>query len=448
MAFAVRDPAPPRGTLYPKLRPGPGRPTDQVVANQRARLTGAMVELVAERGYRGVTVRGLSRLAGVSTKTFYQCFENVEDCFAATHSRIVGRALRRARGVSSSPGQPLRKRIRAFFEALGEEPKAARLVLVDSFSSGPALIAMTHSSRRALGRFVDEELTAEAGSVALPPEIGSGVAAAGLHLMRSQLLFDASTSSSVIADEFVDWLLPLRSCGSVRGWREGIAAVAGAQSPPELIPAIADDQHFLLAAVTRLSLRDGYASLTVPAICREAGISRRSFDERFDGVAGCFLAAIEARITAAASYALSQAKDAGSWERALVRTVAILCVEFARDPVLGRLALVDVLAPGQSGLDLRQRMIIDWARRIRRTAPTGVRPSQMAAEASVAAAMGMAEVEATAGRPGRIGGAVPSLAFLILAPLIGSARAEQTIASELRTLRPEHEVRKHSTKTP
>ena len=405
-----------------------------------------MVELVAERGYGGVTVRELSRLAGVSTKTFYECFENVEDSFAATYARIVRDTLRRATESPSGPEGRLRTRIRTFFEVLGEEPKAARLILVDALSAGPALISRTRVSGRALERFVGDELAAAASPVPIQPGIVDGAAAAALHLARSRLLSGCPASSSVIADEFANWLLILRGSASLGGRRDSTAAAAGGRPAPEPTPEIGDDRCFLLAAVTRLSMRDGYANLTVPAICREAGVSRRSFDQHFDGIAGCFLAAVETTIADAVAGAMTQAAAADSWERAVVRAVATLCAEFAREPALARLGVVDILAPGRAGLELRERMIVRWARRLRHTAPADVRPGQLAAEASVAATMGIAATAAAAGRADRIVRAVPSVAFVVLAPAIGPAAAERKIANELRAR--EREVRKHSTQFP
>ena len=86
-ATTVREP------LYRQLKPGPGLSAEAVVTNQRARLFGAMVEMVADGGYGSVKVREISRLAGVSTRTFYDRFANVEDCFACTYSWILGEAL-------------------------------------------------------------------------------------------------------------------------------------------------------------------------------------------------------------------------------------------------------------------------------------------------------------------------------------------------------------------
>ena len=70
--------------LYGKLRPGPGRSPSDVAAHQRMRIHGAMVEIAGEQGYEAVTVRGLTRTAGVSSRTFYERFEGKEECFLET----------------------------------------------------------------------------------------------------------------------------------------------------------------------------------------------------------------------------------------------------------------------------------------------------------------------------------------------------------------------------
>ena len=57
-----------------RLRPGPGTPREDVLANQRQRLFGAMVASVAERGYVATTVNDLAEISGVSSRTFYDFF--------------------------------------------------------------------------------------------------------------------------------------------------------------------------------------------------------------------------------------------------------------------------------------------------------------------------------------------------------------------------------------
>jgi len=69
-----------------KLRPGPGIPASEVERHQRARLHRAMFQLVAERGYDRVTVRALVSTAKVSSRSFYQHFQGVHDCFEQTQA--------------------------------------------------------------------------------------------------------------------------------------------------------------------------------------------------------------------------------------------------------------------------------------------------------------------------------------------------------------------------
>ncbi len=82
------------GALYPKLRPGPHSfERESVASNQRARLYGAMIELVAARGYEASTVAELCALAGVSKRTLYERFPGgKEQCFLATYDIVVRRA--------------------------------------------------------------------------------------------------------------------------------------------------------------------------------------------------------------------------------------------------------------------------------------------------------------------------------------------------------------------
>src|SRR4051794_3964635 len=82
------------GAMFNKLKPGPGHDAAEVADHQRARIDRAMVALSAERGYRAVTVRELSRLAGVSSRAFYEQYAGKEACMLHCHSALVRRFLR------------------------------------------------------------------------------------------------------------------------------------------------------------------------------------------------------------------------------------------------------------------------------------------------------------------------------------------------------------------
>jgi AcrR family transcriptional regulator len=76
------------------MRPGPpGSAQESVASNQRARLYGAMIEMVANRGYEASTVVESCVLAGVSKRTLYERFlGGKQECFLATYDIIVRRA--------------------------------------------------------------------------------------------------------------------------------------------------------------------------------------------------------------------------------------------------------------------------------------------------------------------------------------------------------------------
>jgi AcrR family transcriptional regulator len=77
--------------LYPKLRPGAPKPAQESVAsNQRARLYGAMIEMLATRGYEASIVVESCALAGVSKRTLYERFPGgKQECSLATCDIVV-----------------------------------------------------------------------------------------------------------------------------------------------------------------------------------------------------------------------------------------------------------------------------------------------------------------------------------------------------------------------
>src|ERR1700686_4466292 len=51
----------------------------------RARIFEAMARVVAERGYASTTIAEVVKAAGISRRTFYEQFQDKEDCFVETY---------------------------------------------------------------------------------------------------------------------------------------------------------------------------------------------------------------------------------------------------------------------------------------------------------------------------------------------------------------------------
>jgi AcrR family transcriptional regulator len=200
------------GALYAKLRPGPHSSAEQSVAsNQRARLYGAMIELVAARGYAASTVAELCGLAGVSKRTLYERFPGgKQQCFLATYDIIVRRAETHILGagrcalegiVGVGPLERLRALVEAFAHEVAAYPNAARLVLVEASGAGPVALAHTERTRRLVERVICSSLRAGSDARAPSPLTVKRIVADGTRLVRARLL-DGRTSE--LAGELPD----------------------------------------------------------------------------------------------------------------------------------------------------------------------------------------------------------------------------------------------------
>lgn len=431
----VRLPQAPYGKPYGKLRPGPGRPASEVAAHQRARIHGAVIEIAAG-GYGAVTVRGVAQLAGVSTSTFYEHFESKEECFLSTYEFVV-RSWARLVFAAQRDGRDWQEQVRLGFRALthefANEPKAARLALVETFAAGPAALERMRRAGVALEAMVGTGFSRAPDGIAVPPLVMKGMVAGVGRVACSRLLAGREQELPTLADELMLWSLSFRSEAALELFDRRAAA------SPEVGPgeagdlghqACGDERALILAATTRLAANDGYLQLSVPNIRAAAGVSRKSVDAHFTDVTDCFLAALEDLIQRTLVWALRQGATAKSWPAGLHRVLLAFCASVARDPAFAKLGFVELFAPGIPGVRFRTRLIAAVAERLRRSAPSRQRPSELAAEASVGAALGIIHHHIATGRARQLPQVVPTLSFLVLAPAIGAPAAVSAIQAE------------------
>jgi AcrR family transcriptional regulator len=114
---------------------------DLVKAVQRERLLAAMIGAVTEIGYNTLTVQNVLTRAGISRPTFYEQFEDKEDCFLAAFDASASRMRERiaAAVADAGPGwrDPLRTGIAELLRFIAEEPEEARTVIVEARASSP-----------------------------------------------------------------------------------------------------------------------------------------------------------------------------------------------------------------------------------------------------------------------------------------------------------------------
>ena len=157
---------------------------------QRARLLAATVEVVSELGYVGMSTARVSRRAGVSRRTFYELFENREDCFLAAFDDAVARAtlLIQAAAGEASWREQVRAGLFTLLQFIGDEPGLGALVVVDALNAGPNVLARRAHWLEALSSIVDQGRGEVGTGDGPPPLTADGVVGAVLSVLHAQLL--------------------------------------------------------------------------------------------------------------------------------------------------------------------------------------------------------------------------------------------------------------------
>lgn len=377
-----------------------------------------MMELVAERGFSGVTVRALVQTSEVSTSTFYRNFPNVEECFASTYRTIIQQARKRLLDVNAtdrSREELLGAWVRSILDAAAESPQAARLALVDCYDGGPAMLREVEAATAEVERqFVE-------GPAALPTQLSQGIVAGVEYVVRAKVLEGRERSLPGMAAELTGWAVRVSTLepgqeaeGKVEGQRP-LGWANGRDPGLAAFAAFGGDRGRVLAAVAKLTADGSYWSLTVPRVRREAGVSRKNFDALYPNLDDCFLEAIEAISISAARAAVEEWDRELPWPRRLEDLSARFCEQIAGSRLLAQLGFIDVLAPGSTGLRRRERLLSRVAQLLRAAAPQEQALEQPAVEAAVSAGWRVleAEIKATKQPPGQPSAAL--VAGLILA---------------------------------
>jgi AcrR family transcriptional regulator len=175
----------------------------------------AMVDVVAERGAANVTVAHVVARSGVSRRTFYEIFEDREDCLLAAFDEALGRAAARVRPVYEAPGR-WRERIRAALTALvaffDEEPAMARLLVVESLAAGATALQRRSSALTQVVGAIERGREEAKAEVVLPLVIAEGLVGAVLSVIHGRLVASpplSTTRGPRIGDPEGDLLLGL-----------------------------------------------------------------------------------------------------------------------------------------------------------------------------------------------------------------------------------------------
>jgi AcrR family transcriptional regulator len=202
--------ATPRDTLLRLPRGRHAAPREVVWESQRGRMLAAMATAVGEKGYGAVSVADVIARAGVSRRTFYEHFDNKEECFLAAYDAGVDAmlgAIDDAIGEAAVDG-PLaiaRAGTQRYLETLAANPAFARTFLVEVLAAGPRAL-----ERRAAvhGRFAEQLAVVRRAARSRAPEPGPHVFRACVgaiyELVTDHVLRHGAESLPSLLDDLVD----------------------------------------------------------------------------------------------------------------------------------------------------------------------------------------------------------------------------------------------------
>jgi AcrR family transcriptional regulator len=155
--------------MAPRGRHAP--PLEVRLDRQRRRLFAAAAAVFSRVGYADATAEAIAREAGMSKATFYEHFDNKEDCivalFEAAINVVIG-AMRAAgdRAADVPPGPRVRAITEAFLGAIAQFPDEAQTVLVEIVGAGPRAMEQRDRALGAVADYIDElnRIDAERGT--------------------------------------------------------------------------------------------------------------------------------------------------------------------------------------------------------------------------------------------------------------------------------------------
>jgi AcrR family transcriptional regulator len=170
---------------------GNGLARERVSEIQRARILAAMTEVCAERGAANVTVAHVVDRSGMSRRTFYELFDDGEDCLIAAVDYALARLSEQVLPAYETSGrwrEGIRAALIALLAFLDDEPNTGHLLIVETLGSGPTLRERRDS---VIAHVIDaleqgrSETKDGKGSTPLTPE---GIVGGVLSVLHSRLL--------------------------------------------------------------------------------------------------------------------------------------------------------------------------------------------------------------------------------------------------------------------
>jgi AcrR family transcriptional regulator len=421
------------------------------------RLLGAITQLAIDGAYTNVTVGQVVARAGVSRATFYEHFEDKEECFVAALAPIRGQLLAGIRRsvASDRPERAIFRVVHGLLAFAQRRPGMARLLMSDSLMGGRRLRDARDGFVNDTARIIDEahgRLPAGAMVADLPPSLICG---ATCRLLGARLRGSQPLSVDDLAEELLGWIAAYEMPLSRHRWcavaalpspdRSPFLPPSGMlRAPPALAPGGSRaregalvENHWLriVFATVEVIGRDGYTNATVAQITQTAGVDSRAFYRLFDGKQQALAAAGELLFRNAMAVGAGAFVGGEDWPEHVWEAARAVAQYAEQNPTLTYVSLVESFAGGARAA----RRVEDLTRAFTiflqegswhpdgRGEQSERRPSEVALEATVAAVSELAYRHPRGDSEATLSRLLAPAVFISLAPFLGVGAASDFV---------------------
>jgi AcrR family transcriptional regulator len=421
---------------------------------QRERLLAGMVAAANRGGYAGASVSAVIAEAGVSRKTFYDYFEDRNDCFVATVTG-VRQTLSAEAGEAIESGPPERAgslAIEAVVAFAVAHPAAARFLMKESLAGGSAALDARDESVRELAGLIEAAYENVPAKTELP-DLPVGVTVGAVLRLLGSRLGRGERALGGLAGDLTAWLDSYARPAGKRRWqtvtpvpetgRSPLRPRAALHAPVALGPgrprmpadAVAENhRRRIMFATSQVVSEQGYTAATVTGISKLAGVGGRVFYRHFAGKREAFSAVHELGLQylmATAGGAFFTGKD---WRERMWEGFRAATQRVQENPTMGNVGFVEAHAAGPGAIqragDSRIAFMI-FLQEGYQNANDERAPSQLALETIITAIFELVYLQARAGEADQTGGLLALVMHLCLTPFLGVKDTERFIDGKL-----------------
>jgi AcrR family transcriptional regulator len=441
-----------------------GLDPEEVRRDQRERLQTALIELIAQRGYQAVRILDLTKLARVSRPTFYSLYADKEELFLAAYDEIAKRTastIMAAYETQGSPGERLRRAMRAFAELAAAEPEAVSLMVLGAFGAGPKALERRNRTLEALEQSIAASRLAGGRGGAARKTTRKSTAGAELtvkvilggirEVTAARLRRGQANTLPGLADELAAWAesypakppagldvsaaRPRRRVADAEEHASAAASERARQAEGRLpsgrhdLPRqfiVKNQRERIVDATAAIVAEKGLQGLTIPEIARRANVSHQTFYEMYPTKEDAFLGAQKVGLHQALGVAVQAYEAQGDdWPLGVAAGIRALLDYLDSEPAHAHLTVVDTFAASPLAIEIRDTGLHAFAAYLQpgyhyassRSVP-GIAPE------AIAGGIWQVLHNRIEHEPAEdIAGLAPQLVYVALAPFIGGKEA-------------------------